>query len=587
MGRDTGSQKALSKRRAVIVDALNKAIRTFTAFGESSLAEVMSNGLVPLAEALGVHRIAVYSYKDEEGQERRMGQIYRWDRFEGGTIALNDMLLVLPMGEPFVMAMVSAMRRNECIIKSWDSIEATERAFLEGFGVKSIMLVPIFIHGKSWGAVSFQNHTDGADFSAGCVDLVFSAAFLCASTLIRAEMDHAVAETNERLAVALKRATAASEAKGTFLSNMSHEMRTPLNTIMGMSTIGKNAPSLERKDYALGKIEEASSHLLGVINDVLDMSKIEAGKLDLSPLAFSFERMVKKAVNTVIYRIEQKRLVFRLSLDEKIPPVIVSDDQRLAQVVVNLLSNAVKFSHEGGRVNLSASLVSEENGVCTIAVEVSDTGIGIKKEQCARIFRAFEQADGGMSRKFGGSGLGLAISKRIVEMLGGEIGVMSELGAGSTFSFTFKAARGESASGQGSADYESETVEIGAELLGCCILLAEDVEINREILIANMDDTGVEFDCAENGAEVLRLLGENPEKYDLIFMDVQMPEMDGLEATRRIRESGNAIPVIAMTANVFKEDIEKCLGAGMNDHIGKPIDMGNVMEKIRKYRKRR
>ncbi|MCL2184177.1 MAG: response regulator [Chitinispirillia bacterium] len=529
-----------------------------------------------------------------------------------------------------------------------------------------------------------------------------------------------IKKMSSELEEALKRANAASEAKGAFLSNMSHEMRTPLNTIMGMASIGKKAADIDRKNYALAKIEDASSHLLGVINDVLDMAKIEANKLDLVLTDFSFEKMLKKAVNAVSVRMEEKQQRFLVTVDGKIPHILVGDDQRLAQIIINLLSNAVKFTPESGSIRLNTFLAEESGDECTITVEVTDSGIGITAEQQQRLFRTFEQAESGTSRRFGGTGLGLVISKRLVEQMGGNIGVVSCPGEGSTFTFTFKAERGndsldshldpsvnwetmrvlavddasevlsyfseifshyrvccdvaasgldalkmieESSGGydiyfidwnmpqmngieltkeikqrtenrkcvvimisstewtliheeaevagvdkflmkplfasdimdcmnsclgiSGYDDPEQRTAVKRGELKGCRILLAEDIIINREVLLANMEDTDAEFDCAENGFEVLELLTKNPNKYDLIFMDVQMPQMDGLVATKRIRETGNTIPIIAMTANVFKEDIEKCMEAGMDDHIGKPFDMIKVMKKIRKYWKKR
>jgi signal transduction histidine kinase/CheY-like chemotaxis protein len=529
----------------------------------------------------------------------------------------------------------------------------------------------------------------------------------------------------ENIIAAKEKAEASSHAKSDFLSNMSHEMRTPLNAIIGMTSIGKGASGIEKKDYAFEKIEDASSHLLGVINDVLDMSKIEANKLDLSQIDFNFEKMLRKVVNFINFRVEEKRQRFHVSIDRDIPKRLLGDDQRLAQVLTNLLSNAVKFTPEGGSIRLDACLEVEVEGVCTIRFEVADSGIGISHEQQARLFTSFQQADTSTSRNFGGTGLGLAISKRIVELMDGRIWIESEPGQGSTFLFTIQAARGGE-EGQGllgssvkwenvrvlAVDDDPELLEYFREIAGglgivcdvvCsgeavitmleqgkyhdiyfvdwkmpgmngielskkikerqssksvvtmisstewsiiadeakaagvdrflskplfpsdiadCIneclgapdvtvkdedsgvidqfpgrkvLLAEDVEINREIVLALLEPTQLEIDCAENGAEVLRMFSEAPDRYDVIFMDVQMPGVDGLEATRRIRtfeaerQKNNGgvqrprVPIIAMTANVFKEDIEKCLAAGMDDHIGKPLDMEEVLKKLRRY----
>ena len=506
----------------------------------------------------------------------------------------------------------------------------------------------------------------------------------------------------------------ASRAKGDFLSNMSHEIRTPLNAIIGMTTMGSTANELSRKDYCLTKINEASKHLLGIINDILDMSKIEANKLELSMTKFVFEKMLQRVTDVVGFKIEEKHQNFAVHVDKNIPFMIVSDEQRLAQVITNLLSNATKFTPENGSIRLDARLLEERNGVCTIQVDVTDSGIGITEEQKPRLFRVFEQAERSTSRKFGGTGLGLVISKRIVEMMDGRIWIRSEQGKGSVFSFTIMVQRGEESrnsmllpgvnwknvriltvdddpyvldffrnsaeqfeikcdvcsSGEealeminrnGSYDMyfvdwnmpgmngtelsrkinehhekqhviimissidlvaiEAEAKAAGVNKImqkplfsstiadcineclgieerkapdtepGCFkgfhVLLAEDIDINREIVLALLEPTMIQIDCAENGAEAVKIFSENEGRYDIIFMDLQMPEVDGFEATRRIRSldtpQAKEIPIIAMTANVFKEDVAQCLSVGMNDHVGKPLDLDEVMEKMHKY----
>jgi len=379
----------------------------------------------------------------------------------------------------------------------------------------------------------------------------------------------------------------ANKAKSLFLSTMSHEMRTPLNAIIGMTAIGRSTGDLTQKNRALDKIDDASRHLLGIINDVLDMSKIEAGKFELSPAEFSFEKMLQRVVNVVSFRAGDKRQRFTVSSDPNIPPVMHGDDQRLAQIITNLLGNAVKFTPEGGSVRLSARLVCEDCGECSIRFEVTDSGIGISVEQQSRLFQSFQQADGNTSRKFGGTGLGLSISKNIVEMMGGTITVESELGKGATFAFTIPMKRGDAQAYEQLVRETESGVEDSVNFEGRRILLAEDVEINREIVLSLLESTRLGIDCAANGAEAVRMFQADPERYDAILMDVQMPEMDGYEATRLIRATSAAraadIPIIAMTANVFREDIEKCLAAGMNDHLGKPIDIHDVQEKLRQY----
>ena len=383
-------------------------------------------------------------------------------------------------------------------------------------------------------------------------------------------------------------ALAANRAKSAFLANMSHEIRTPLNAIIGMVAIGKAAPEIEKKDYALSKIEGASAHLLGVVNDVLDMSKIEADKLELSAVQYDFAAMLQKITAVINFRVDEKHQKLLVSVNEKIPRLLIGDDQRLSQVIMNLLSNAVKFTPDGGEIRLGVSLAAEADGVCELRAEVADSGIGISAEQQAQLFSAFKQAESGTSRKFGGTGLGLAISKRIVEMMGGKIWIESELGKGARFIFTVKAKRGaeppdeERREGADAQEAPRENIFTGKRLL-----LAEDVEINREIIITLLEDSGLTIDCAENGEIALQMVTAAPDKYDAALMDVQMPQMDGLEATRRIRAlpapRSKKLPIIAMTANVFKEDIDTCLAAGMDDHLGKPLDVDEMFAKLRKY----
>ena len=382
----------------------------------------------------------------------------------------------------------------------------------------------------------------------------------------------------------------ASKSKSNFLSNMSHEMRTPMNAIIGMTTIGKKANNIEQKNHALNKIGDASSHLLGLINDVLDMAKIEANKLELAPVKFNFEKLVQKVLTVINFRVDEKQQRLTMNIDSNTPRYLIGDDQRLAQVFTNLLSNAVKFTPEGGEIRLNAFLISEINHNCELRIEVIDSGIGISPEKQEKLFSAFEQADSGTSRQYGGTGLGLAISKHIVEAMNGKIWVESELGKGARFIFTMKAQRSDKSPDSMLAPNikDDNIISIG-EFGGKNLLVAEDMEINREILIALLEDTGITIDCAENGEEALNMIKADPDKYDIVFMDVQMPVMNGYESTRQIRalparQSGK-LPIIALTANVFKSDIEECLEAGMDDHLGKPLDIDRVIEILRVYLK--
>ncbi|MDL2300882.1 response regulator [Lachnospiraceae bacterium OttesenSCG-928-D06] len=517
-----------------------------------------------------------------------------------------------------------------------------------------------------------------------------------------------------------RQAEAASVSKSSFLSNMSHEIRTPMNAILGMAEIARNSDDITKVQYCLDKIDDAAAHLLGVINDILDISKIEAGKFTLSNEQFSMEKMLQRVTTVINYKVDEKKQTFLIKMDRDVPEFIYADRQRLSQVITNLLSNAMKFTPEGGQISVLIHKTEEEEEDVTLQFEIIDTGIGISKEQQQNLFQSFVQADNSISRRFGGTGLGLTISKNIVNKMGGRIWVTSEMGEGSNFSFEVKvkkiqelenlaqdneillknikvlvvddapeireyfadissrigilcdvAESGEQAlellkensksyhlifvdymmpnmdgitltkkireqygskgvvimiSAVGWSQIEEEATKAGVDqylakplfksyLVECInkymskeayevqkeekehcfegifagkhILLAEDVEINREIATELLEQTGVLVEAAEDGQMAIEMFQANPDKYDLILMDIHMPRKTGYEATREIRSltelGGDKIPIVAMTANVFKEDVEQCLAAGMNDHVGKPIEFEEVVKKIKKH----
>lgn len=531
----------------------------------------------------------------------------------------------------------------------------------------------------------------------------------------RKHTEEMLVKRGEQLQLAMAEAISASQSKSEFLSRMSHEIRTPLNAIIGMAKIAGNTDELGKIKDCIQKIDSSSKHLLGIINDVLDMSKIEANKLVLSNDIFRFESMLMDVANVVSVRADEKRQNFEVLIDKALPEYFNSDAFRIRQVITNLISNAIKFTPEYGTIRFYASCLEITDDVADVEMVVSDTGIGISPEQQERLFQPFEQANGGISRKYGGTGLGLVICKAIVEMMGGKIRIESEPGVGSRFIFNMKmkihhttenapvikfsdmralivddsfetreyltqiltkfgirsdvAKDGyealeqvcmsklgddsfniffidwsmpgmdgiettrkikavlddnevvimisitawneieKEANAAGIDRYLSKPLfpstvltvleEIAGtsdkivfqtdaegipDLEGYKILLAEDIEINREITAALLEPTKVQIDFAADGKEAVDKFNAAKDEYDLILMDIHMPEIDGYEATRRIRanedKKSRHIPIVAMTADAFKEDIDKCKDVGMNDHISKPISEDELYKKI-------
>jgi signal transduction histidine kinase len=378
----------------------------------------------------------------------------------------------------------------------------------------------------------------------------------------------------------------ASRAKGEFLSHMSHEIRSPLNAVIGMINMASESDDLQTIKNYLKKAHDSGKHVLCLINDILDMSKIEANKLELSYGEFSFVKMLTAIINEAGVRAGEKSIELSVNVNKNVPPLIISDELRLSQVITNLMTNAIKFTPEKGRISLTTQNVEEKDGEITIRIEVTDTGIGISPEQQKKLFTSYSQADSSIAKNFGGTGLGLLISKRIVELMRGSIWVESELGKGAKFIFTIKVKKGtEKADDKPSSQEKlSKTV---FDFSKYTILVAEDDEINREIMSTLFKKAGITYDIAEHGKRAVELFHKQPEKYNMILMDVHMPEMDGYEATQAIRASeleiAKKIRIIALTADVFKEDIEKCLAAGMDGHIGKPFLPKDLYENLQKH----
>ncbi len=394
---------------------------------------------------------------------------------------------------------------------------------------------------------------------------------------------------NQEMLKNIEVAELASRTKSEFLSRMSHEMRTPMNAIIGMSKIANQSEDVDKLKYCLEIIYSSSKHLLSIINDVLDMSKIEEGKLELNSTSFNLEEVITKTCNLVMDTVKSKNQKLEVVFSDNMRMDYFADEMRFSQIMINLLSNAVKFTPYDGTITVLTEELEQHSDYSMLRFTVEDTGIGMTSKQIDKLFLAFEQADSSISRKYGGTGLGLPISKHIIEKMDGELWVESILEQGSKFIFEvcFEAIKYKDKNEDIDNIGQEFSLENIPDFTGKHVLLAEDVEINAEVFKLLLSDTNIDIDVATDGLIAVRKYSEHFDKYDAIVMDIQMPEMDGIEATKTIRtldiEGAKDIPIIALTANAFKEDFDNCIKSGMNDYIGKPIDINILFNKLWYY----
>ena len=568
------------ERRDLLLSAVNAVASRLISVDNEDFSASLKECIGILGESADVERVTLWKNSVIDG-ELYCTQSYEWcngvedqhGKPHTVTVKYAD---TIPTWERVFL-------RGKCINTLVKDLPLAEKEQMQKQGIVSMLVVPIFINNELWGFVGFDDCKNERVFTEVEESTLESGGMLIASALLREEMTNNLVSAKEA-------ALSSANAKSSFLANMSHEIRTPMNAIIGMTTIARGTDSIDKKDDCLEKISVASKHLLGLINDILDMSKIEAQKFELAHEEFNFERMIKNIVSITANKIEEKCQTFNLTCDPNIPKNLIGDELRLSQVITNLLSNAIKFTPENGEIILDISQrkgreYSNKNEV-EIIFSLTDTGIGIPLEQQNNLFNAFEQADRGISRKFGGTGLGLAITKNIVAQMGGEISIESTVGKGSCFTVNVFMVKGSCNEVIGETVDDADASK-SYDFSGKKVLLVEDVNINREIIIALLEDTNIEIECAENGKIANEMFASDVGRYDLIFMDIHMPVMDGYSATRKLRAHGSerskTIPIVAMTANAFMEDIEKCKAAGMNDHIAKPVDINLLLEKVEKY----
>jgi len=705
--------KAL-KIRENMTDTLNKMSAIFLSQDNESFEGKMTAGIKSIIDIIDLDRLSVWRIHKKDNGGMNTSQVYRWDKYEGGTTPPVPELVDVPLIK-ITKRWKQILSGKEKINGSLKSMKNPPEAFIQ-FGMVSALLTPLVFNNEYWGFVLFEDSKNERVFDEDEAEVMRSAAYLCANTVMRNEME-------TKLNEALDESAIASRAKGELLSRMNHEIFTPLNAIISMIGVGAATNDVKKKDYCFERADSASKHLLSLINDMFDMSKIEAGKFELSNDEIDFEKLLMDITNLASIRAEEKHQKFSVNFFDDLPDYIEGDALRFSQIITNLLSNAIKFTPEKGTVTLNVEKTKEQGSDVFLRFEIIDTGIGVSKKQQKEIFTSFNQADTDNAKEFGGVGLGLAISKHIVELMGGKIWIESKLEKGAKFIFTIKVKKLEKEKiNQLSLDIKAEDLHIliidysietrklfarvmeGLDLsysvaeggiealdmidnaadrpfnmvfinckisgmdgiklakkikginseikiimissitewnkikkkasvaglshyvfkplfpakiieainsgfdldendsfdempetenkprfnfLGCTLLIVDDMDINREIMNAILEETKVSMYFAKSGEAAVEMFEEHPEKYNLILMDVNMPGMDGYETARIIRgldiPIAKNIPIIAMTENVFKEDIEKCLAAGMTDYTGKPIDAKSLFEKLNKY----
>ena len=695
--------RSLYKRSAQYVEAIHEIGRSLLSVADDGYTDALVKAAKSVSELVHIASAAVWKLVEDNDGQPFAERIFNWS--EGDDDRPGRMYL------SWAPELFAALAEGETIVRHASGAGARERSLLLGQEYASILMLPVSLKKQFWGFLTVSSDRERV-FSDEEVSVVVSTGLVVVSSLIEKELtDHLIAAREEALS--------GMRAKSEFLSRMSHEMRTPMNAIIGMSKIADNTEDISKLKYCLTTVRTSALHLLGLINNILDMSKIESGKFELNNALFSLEHMLMKLSGIMSDAVEKKKQKLHMAIGDGVREQYIGDELRLSQVLANLLSNAVKFTPEEGGISLHVQAMEEKDDRTLLRFSVADTGIGMAPEQLPRLFVPFEQADGSITKRFGGTGLGLAISKSIVEKMKGTIWAESQVGVGSTFFLDVELERDSSpatadmphcagaavlyvdsdaemrcyfahvarrlglnarmADSMGSAvahlkearaagapctaifvafDAQNpagiDCAAAGADIAGAesivivtsfaewqrteaafraigisafisrplfpsaiaarvnalagvaasgslpapgkaaaldfsdvSLLLAEDIELNREIFITLLEETKMHIDTAENGRIAVRKFEADPEKYDIIVMDLQMPEMDGLEATRAIRSSkaerGRTIPIIAMTANAFKEDIDKCLASGMNAHLAKPIDLDAVQAAIMRY----
>jgi signal transduction histidine kinase/CheY-like chemotaxis protein len=543
---------------------------------ETSLYDCMDM----MARAVSADRMYIWKNHMEQG-ELYTTQIYEWSQGAEPQQG-NEYTVNIPYRNT---GWEEILLSGQCINSLVRDLSQGAQERLSPQGILSIFVAPVFLQEQFWGFVGFDDCHNERIFSDNEVSIVRSGCLLIVNAFLHNNDIAEIVRLKADLEEALEKAQAASHAKSAFLANMSHEIRTPLNSIMGFSELAMDGEvPLKTKNY-LNKIFENAEGLLQIINDILDISKVESGRMELEKTPFDMHELFASCRSLIMPKAVEKGIVLRFYVQPSIGKMPLGDPTRLRQVLVNLLSNAVKFTNIG-IVELFTEIKDQSDNTVTMFFEIRDSGIGMTGEQIKKIFDPFIQAESGTTRKYGGTGLGLAITKNFVELMGGELLVESTPGVGSKFSFTLVFDTVDI-----SDDEKLEKIKIFDELdkpmFEGEVLLCEDNAMNQQVICEHLARVGLRTVVAENGKTgvetVQRRIKEGKKHFDLIFMDMHMPVMDGLEASTKILELETGIPIVAMTANIMSSDREIYKMSGMHDCVGKPFTSQELWRCLLKF----